>query len=107
MESHQENEHGRKSHAEREDSSEKSRNPEQVQKILSEIEKGRCQMDQVEKARDAKEELSCQSVQTSGSVESDENKEPTASASIKAKTPPPKWKSKNTKKGKGRQKNRW
>nr|XP_022290059.1 uncharacterized protein LOC111101752 isoform X2 [Crassostrea virginica] len=110
MESHQENGNGRKSHAEREDSSEsseKSRNPEQIQKVLSEIEKGRCQIDQVEKAQDAKEELSCQSVQTSGNMESDENKEPSASASIKAKTPPPKWKSKNTKKGKGRQKNRW
>ena len=83
------NEHGRKSHVEREDSSEKSIHPEQVQKVLSEIEKGRCQMDQVEKAQDAKVELSCQSVQTSGSVESDENKEPSASASIQAKTPPP------------------
>ena len=39
MESHQENEQGRKSHAEREDSSEKSRNPEKIQKVLSEIEK--------------------------------------------------------------------
>lgn len=85
----------------RSDSSEKRRNPEQAQKVLSEIEKGRCQMDQVEKAEGAKADSSVQSIPTSGGVE---NKQPSAADSAKA---PPKWKSKNAKKGKGRQKNRW
>lgn len=85
----------------RSDSSEKRRNSEQAQKVLSEIEKGRRQMNQVEKAEGAKADSSVQSVPTSGGVE---NKEPSAADSTKA---PPKWKSKNAKKGKGRQKNRW
>uniref|UniRef100_A0A8W8JLC2 Uncharacterized protein n=1 Tax=Magallana gigas TaxID=29159 RepID=A0A8W8JLC2_MAGGI len=85
----------------RSDSSEKRRNLEQAQKVLSEIEEGRCQMDQVEKAEGAKADSSVHSVPTSGGVE---NKEPSAADSTKA---PSKWKSKNAKKGKGRQKNRW
>lgn len=87
--------------AQRSDSSEKRKNPEQAQKVLSEIEKGRCQMGQVEKAESAKADSSVQPIPTSGG---EENKEPSAADSTKA---PPKWKSKNAKKGKGRQKNRW
>ncbi|XP_062596286.1 uncharacterized protein LOC134257706 [Saccostrea cucullata] len=91
---------------ERSVSSEKRRNADQAQKVLSEIEKGRCEMDQVERSLEAKVDSCCQSVQASGNVEEEENQIPTASASTKEKSVP-KWKSKNSKKSKGRQKNRW
>ncbi|XP_062591640.1 uncharacterized protein LOC134253146 [Saccostrea cucullata] len=87
-------------------SSEKKRNADQAQKVLSEIEKGRCEMDQVERSLESKVDSCCQSVQASGNVEEEENQKPTASASTKEKSVP-KWKSKNSKKSKGRQKNRW
>ncbi|XP_061192358.1 uncharacterized protein LOC133200586 [Saccostrea echinata] len=91
---------------ERSVSSEKRRNADQAQKVLSEIEKGRCEMDQVERSLEAKMDSCCQSVQASGNVEEEENQKPNASVSTKEK-PVPKWKSKNSKKSKGRQKNRW
>lgn len=80
-------------------SSEKGKNVDQVQGVLSEIEKESCEMDQVEGA--CKTEMSSQSTQ-----EHDESLDSTASASPNQKSPS-KWKGKNPKKGKGRQKKRW